>query len=430
MASPNGNFTDITDVSERRKVQNRVAQKTYRARQKMRIKLAKAVLLEMPHLNHVVEALGQGGSSGQQDLAALDLGEAAATTSPEERLAGLLPARAVERRPASSSSGMEMSHVPGPNPPAPMLLSSEEHESDDSLFDFGACSTTMGFDLYNHTNGVQDCDGAASEGQLRPPTNWLDIMSQTPSDKILAAFGSPKAGSSSSGRGQAAVADVLSLRNDSPRSSSSTSSSMRRGSKRMSACRSPTEFPSSSSASMASAQSSSTTSDQAFGPVLTAIQLGNLQIARLLVQYGAKIDVPDQSGATPLHQAVKQGRIDTVRGLLDLGANVLTRDANDSSLLHTAIEKDNLEMVSALLLWCDTQSNDASAGADDGLLLDPALCDRSTGKGRSQLLHQFMNARDRRKLTPVHLCVVLERTEILKTLLEYGADVNGITIYK
>jgi ankyrin repeat protein len=177
-------------------------------------------------------------------------------------------------------------------------------------------------------------------------------------------------------------------------------------------------------------QSSSTTSDQAFGPVLTAIQLGNLQIARLLVQYGAKIDVPDQSGATPLHQAVKQGRIDIVRGLLDLGANVLTRDANDTSLLHTAIEKDNLEMVSALLLWCDTQSNDASAGADEGLLLDPALCDRSTGKGRSQLLHQFMNARDRRKLTPVHLCVVLERTEILKTLLEYGADVNSITIYK
>lgn len=85
-------------------------------------------------------------------------------------------------------------------------------------------------------------------------------------------------------------------------------------------------------------------------------------------------------------------------------------------------------MVNALLLWCDTQSNDASAGADDGLLVDPALCDQSTNKDRSQLLRQFINARDRRKLTPVHLCVVLERTEILKSLLEYGADVNSIGI--
>lgn len=248
----------------------------------MRIKLAKAVLHEMPHLNHVVEALGQGvGGSGQQDLASLALGEAAmATSTPEERLAGLLPSRANERRPTSSNSGVELSRIPGPQ----MLLSAEEHESDDSFLDFGACSTTMGFDLYNQSNGVQDCDGVASGRQMHPPENWLDIMCPNQSEPQPAAFNvrSPKAGSSSSGRGQATVADVFSVR-DSPRSSSSNSSSMGRGSKRMSVCRSPSELPSSSSASIASAQSSSITNDQASGPVLTAIQLGNLQIAHLLV---------------------------------------------------------------------------------------------------------------------------------------------------
>lgn len=164
-------------------------------------------------------------------------------------------------------------------------------------------------------------------------------------------------------------------------------------------------------------------------PLLTAIQLGNLQIIRLLVRSGAKVDVPDENGLTALHLAVKKGHLSMVRVLLDLGADVLTTDVNGRGLLHTAVERDDLDVVNELLVWCDgQQQQDAGAGATQNALLDPALRGRDrAGTGAGQLVQKCLNAQDGRKLTPVHLCVALERVEILKTLLDYGADVN-ITI--
>lgn len=37
------------------------------------------------------------------------------------------------------------------------------------------------------------------------------------------------------------------------------------------------------------------------------IHLGNLTVAKLLIQYGANINQIDQWGATPLYEAVRRG---------------------------------------------------------------------------------------------------------------------------
>jgi len=115
-------------------------------------------------------------------------------------------------------------------------------------------------------------------------------------------------------------------------------------------------------------------------PLLTAIYLGNIEIARLLISAGAKIDTSDEHGNTPLHVAIEAGNVDMIRMLLD---------------------------------WCARNSEGAVRKEDE-----------QPGNITTNLLRRCIDARDARNMTAVHLSVALQRVEILKVLMEYGANVN------
>lgn len=155
-------------------------------------------------------------------------------------------------------------------------------------------------------------------------------------------------------------------------------------------------------------------------PLLTAITLGNLEVARLLLRSGAKLDVLDPSGKTVLHCAVEEGDARLVAGLLELGTDVLTRDFSGRGVLHTAVQKDNLEMVELILEWCESHCAYDKGGSKRTEKKRP----NDVKGGRNSLLRRCIDAQDGRKITAVHDCVLLGRVEILKVLLEYGADVN------
>jgi hypothetical protein len=59
---------------------------------------------------------------------------------------------------------------------------------------------------------------------------------------------------------------------------------------------------------------------------------------RCLLEAGAKINVPDKNGATPLHRAVRTRGADAVRCLLDAGSDPLLRNKPGSTAFHLAVQ--------------------------------------------------------------------------------------------
>jgi ankyrin repeat protein len=87
--------------------------------------------------------------------------------------------------------------------------------------------------------------------------------------------------------------------------------------------------------------------------LIMAIETGDVQLARALLDIGAPTDGKDYRdlGFPPLYYAIAEGKAnaDLIRLLLSRGANANIRMVNDETPLHLAIQHDNIEAVKALL---------------------------------------------------------------------------------
>ncbi|KAJ6133278.1 hypothetical protein N7471_008493 [Penicillium samsonianum] len=72
-------------------------------------------------------------------------------------------------------------------------------------------------------------------------------------------------------------------------------------------------------------------------------------IAALLLQYGANIEIPDQMGHSPLHWAAKNNHPDTVRLLLSHGAEIDPIGYDQSTPLLSAAMNDQVQMAELLI---------------------------------------------------------------------------------
>ncbi len=76
---------------------------------------------------------------------------------------------------------------------------------------------------------------------------------------------------------------------------------------------------------------------------------GYLQIAALLLQQGAFVDIQDSGGCTPLHWACISGNMDCVHLLINQGASINIQDLAQSTPLHEAVRHKHLSVVKILL---------------------------------------------------------------------------------
>ncbi|MBI4023623.1 MAG: ankyrin repeat domain-containing protein [Verrucomicrobia bacterium] len=136
--------------------------------------------------------------------------------------------------------------------------------------------------------------------------------------------------------------------------------------------------------------------EEASHPLLAAVDNGDLESLRKLLNQGADFEVKNARAETPLMIAAKQGRADMVRMLIRMGSDVDVRNDHGSALT-IAVEKGDLDVANLLL----------ASEAD-------------------------VDARDSQRRTPLMTAAHLGNPEMATLLMEKGAeieasDVNGWT---
>jgi len=93
-----------------------------------------------------------------------------------------------------------------------------------------------------------------------------------------------------------------------------------------------------------------------FTPLFKAIHSHNNIIAKLLIQNGAYINVPNSSNQ-PLTVAAMTGSIEMVKYLIDKGANVYHTDDDNYTALHYAMLYNRLDIAELLMSYLPTESS-------------------------------------------------------------------------
>ena len=158
-------------------------------------------------------------------------------------------------------------------------------------------------------------------------------------------------------------------------------------------------------------------------PLGAALGIGNFEMAQLLYQRGADLDVLGLGTWTLLHAMSAKGRIDIAQWLLTRGANPNVSSDSRGTPLHIAASCGHLEVVRILL----KHNADNNRRDDDGRIpLHRASWGGHLDIARLLLEHGAdVNAREKDDSTSLHLASKEGRLEIARLLIEHGANVGA-----
>jgi ankyrin repeat protein len=165
-----------------------------------------------------------------------------------------------------------------------------------------------------------------------------------------------------------------------------------------------------------------------------------LEVAKILLDHGAKINIATTDGQTTLHGAAWFGELDFIHYLVEHGANVRAVDANGETPLHNIVCTARIEAVRYLI----DQGADVHAVTADGRNILHAACGAPIVTELQSLSHILelildrgveVNARDATGSTALHIlydqCYRFHccSPEAFNLLLRRGAD-RSITNHK
>lgn len=76
-----------------------------------------------------------------------------------------------------------------------------------------------------------------------------------------------------------------------------------------------------------------------------------VELIRLLLQYGAKVELANEDEETPIIQACLNGHVEAARFLKHVGASAMHVAGTKSGVLHMAVLSRSLPMVKEVLSW-------------------------------------------------------------------------------
>jgi len=149
-----------------------------------------------------------------------------------------------------------------------------------------------------------------------------------------------------------------------------------------------------------------------------AAEHGNFVLAKDLLRKGAPVDGRDRHGMTPLHYTYRGGHTEMMRLLVAKGADVNAKDGTGLTMLIVAAGErrdDTVRLLLSLGARVDIFSACSLGQADrvrEILRADPKAVHAAVGPTNS---------------LPIHSAAVAGRADIVKLLLQKGADVDATT---
>ena len=183
-------------------------------------------------------------------------------------------------------------------------------------------------------------------------------------------------------------------------------------------------------------------------PLQAAAAAGCPEVAQILLEHGADVDLPDNKGQIPLH-LVSTSNVRNVFGirkhgherfilaklLLERCGDVNKQDVKGETPLHLASYHGQLEVSQLLLDHGATANAENLQGQNTLHVLSHGINDRhwlsdnlQNVLGIAQLLLEHgvnVNALDKDHATPLHLSAFHGRLEVSQVLLDHGANPNA-----
>jgi ankyrin repeat protein len=167
-------------------------------------------------------------------------------------------------------------------------------------------------------------------------------------------------------------------------------------------------------------------------PLFAAISENHIEVAELLIEHGASVDVQETTGETILLKVLslrKSNLVNKVKLLLKHGADVNARDDTLTSSLHLAVCGDELEVAGMLI----KHKADVNSQNNKGKTPLHILSERPANNGDVILNHARLllergaevNKRDKNNETPLHVTMRRVSFKLAQILLEHGADVSA-----
>ena len=157
-------------------------------------------------------------------------------------------------------------------------------------------------------------------------------------------------------------------------------------------------------------------------PLGWAARYGQLDVVRLLVKCGSNVNSQDSDGSTPLHTAAHKGHLDIVKLLIESGADVNVKNGRDMVPLDLACASGNRQI--AIYLAENMGIMDSWDGMDTAQLEERPQnlgADAALSPGSKENTY----ASDSVEGISLHTASQEGNLDVVRSLLGYGADVNG-----
>lgn len=164
-------------------------------------------------------------------------------------------------------------------------------------------------------------------------------------------------------------------------------------------------------------------SDNGESPLDLAIKLKHRRkIVKLLLKYGARVDLKNAQGDYPFHIAAEQGDTKIIKFLIKNQANINVQDNSGNTPLHRAVLNEDEDMVEYLI---KKHADVSLKNHDKNTPLHIATMNGSYTIAKILLQNNaYVNLRGENGDTPLHCAVLYGSKKMVKLLVDYDADIH------